>query len=354
MNKQDEKKIIDPPIKSQADLMEILGLCSDLRDKNKKDNWQKIKVEFQKCLGIQENDENTYNYYIVNNELRIDRLIIDGKIAKDAITNIDELMEHQSTARLNIQVGYDEYIPYAKNCLEDLIRYALYRGDGYINGVRFRYEEIKNFKSVFSGGALKNTKYIFYLPSQTDNLKNINYNDLADLQKHICNKSICSHSDFKDFIRSKIKNSSEKLNWQTKDFDFLSRLMPSYGAVRNFDTLREIVNFNDNSVTYTKLIDCYFSLDSVKDITSFIRIISNKKDFWNIVDKKIFSDTAFCGYDIFNAKDCEKLGLEFKPTKLYIVATVLSFVFGVIPFLFLGYYFINKAYESYKHNDKFC
>ena len=125
-------------------------------------------------------------------------------------------------------------------------------------------------------------------------------------------------------------------------------------AVNNFDMLFEVVKFGDNSVTYTKLIDCYFSLDSVKDITSFIRIISNKKDFWNIVDKKIFSDTAFCGYDIFNAKDCEKLGLEFKPTKLYIVATVLSFVFGVIPFLFLGYYFINKAYESYKHNDKFC
>ena len=351
MNKQDDKKMIEPQIKEQSNLIEILGLCSDLRDENKKNNWDGVKNQIKTFLCI--TDDERYNYYIENNHLRIDRLIIDGKIAKAAITNIDELMEHLSTARLDIQVGDNEYIFYTKNCLEDLIRYVLYKGDGYINGVRFRYEEIKKFKSVFSDDALKNTKYIFYLPSQTDNLKNINYDNLEDLQKHICYKSICSHSDFKNFIRSKMNDSSVKLKWQTNDFDFLSRLIPSNGAVNNFDILCEIVNFDDNSVTYTKLIDSYFNIKSVKNITPFIKIISNKKEFWNIVDKKIFSDTAFHGYDIFNAQDRKKLGIEFKPTELYIVATVLSFVFGVVPFLFLGDYFIRKARESYTFNNKF-
>ena len=58
---------------------------------------------------------------------------------------------------------------------------------------------------------------------------------------------------------------------QTKDFDFLSRLMPNYGAVNNFDILSEVVNFDDKSVIYTKLIDSYFNRNSVKNITSFIK-----------------------------------------------------------------------------------
>ncbi len=354
MNKQDEKKMIEPPIKNQDNLIKILDSLNDLQDENKKDNLDEIKKQIKKDLGIDQNNKDTYNYYIVDNKLRIDRLIIDGKIAKAAITNIDKLMEHPSTARLNIQVGDNEYIFYTKNCLEDLIRYVLYKGDGYINGVRFRYEEIKKFKSVFSDDTLKNTKYIFYLPSQTDNLKNINYDNLEDLQKHICYKSICSHSDFKNFIRSKMNDSSVKLEWQTNDFDFLSRLIPDYG-IEDFGILCEVVNFGNGSVNYTKLINSYFKIGSIKDITQFIKIISNKKDFWNIVDKNIFSDTAFYGYDIFNAGDRERLGIEFepKPTELYIVAAVLSFVFGVIPFLFLGYYFINKACQSYAFNNKF-
>lgn len=325
MNKQDDKKMIEPQIKEQADLIKILDLCSDLRDENKKNNWDKVKNQIKKDLGIDQNDKDTYNYYVVDNKLRIDRLIIDGKIAKAAITNIDELMEHLSTARLNIQLEYGKDISYTKNCLEDLLRYVFYKNNGCINNIYFRYEEMKNFKSVFSDDTLKNTKYIFYLPHQINNLKNINYDNLADLQKHICYKSICSHSDFKNFIRSKMNDSSVKLEWQTNDFDFLSRLMSNNGAVNNFDILCEIVNFDDNSVNYTKLIDSYFNTKSVRDITPFIKIISNKKDFWDIVDKEIFSNTAFYGYDIFNAQDREKLGIEFKPksTELYIVAAVL-------------------------------
>ena len=351
MNKQDDKKMIDPPIKGQNDLIKILDLCSNLQYENKKNNGDEVKNQIKTFLCI--TDDERYNYYIENNYLRIDRLIIDGKIAEMAITNIDELMEHQSTARLNIQLEKDTDISYTKNCCEDLIRYVFYENDGRINDVYFKYEEMKNFKLVFSDGALKNTKYIFYLPNQIENLKNITYNNLEDLQKHICYKSICSHSDFKDFIRSKTNSSSEKLNWQTKDFDFLSRLMPNYGAVNNFDILSEVVNFDDKSVIYTKLIDSYFNRNSVKDITPFRKIISNKKEFWDIVDTMIFSDTAFYGYDIFNAQDRERLGIEFEPTELYIISVVLSFVFGIVPFLFLGYYFINKAYESYKYNNKF-
>lgn len=64
-------------------------------------------------------------------------------------------------------------------------------------------------------------------------------------------------------------------------------------AVNNFDMLFEVVKFGDNSVTYTKLIDNYFNTNSVKNINLFIKIISNKEDFWNIVNKRIFSDTAF-------------------------------------------------------------
>lgn len=363
MNKQDDKKMIDPPIKGQNDLIKILDLCSKLQYENKKNNGDEVKNQIKEDLGIDQNDKDTYNYYIVDNKLRIDRLIIDGKIANAAITDIDKLMEHPSIAKISIvdyKIGPDQTEFNQKVCILDLLSMIFHQtNSGSINEASFTdrnpedEKKIKQYKKVFSADSLKKTRYIFNLIKQMEDLKTVKYSSIEDIEKHICINSIGRISLLKEFIQLQIKNTNARLHWKQDDFKFQSVLYQGGCSIVDFDALEEVVEISDNEIEWHDSLDKLFSFNSVKQIDQLIKKISNKKEFWNIVDERIFSDTAFYGYDIFNAQDREKLGIEFEPTELYIVAAVLSFVFGVVPFLFLGFYFIRKAYQSYTFNNKF-
>ncbi len=355
-----------------------LGQIIGWKNPNNKDKVDKIKKQITDLLNLSM-DEKCYSFdkYVddENHKLHLDTLIVDGKIAENTIIDIDKIYEHPSIAHLDYL-----FLSFVKgNCLDDLIN-AIFQiednisGTGkffYIGGKRYKFEQVKQFKKIFSNEALAKTKYIFDFDKQKENLVVKNINTVEELTSVLRAQSIRDSHNFVLWFKEKFP--SQKISWSIchKDEYQNFRLIDKFdkNSILDWDELAEIIDFheerktepetvkeNSNQLSFDEKIVWYWDdwqklkSNSIKKAETFLARIK-KIDLTNTgyTYRNCFANCSFYNYDLNNSNVCRGLKIKFTPTILYIILSVLF----CILFLPVGIYFICKTYKSYKSNLKY-
>ena len=380
---------------SQDSLFKILSFLCDLKELEKnnegrlgqiigwknlkhKDKVNQIKKQITELLNLSiEEKDHSFDKYIddENYKLHLDILIVNGKITENTITDIDKIYEHPSASCSDYL-----FLSFVEgNCLDDLINSTFQIEDDvsetnkffYIRGERYKFEQVKQFKKIFSNEALAKTKYIFGFDEQKENSAVKNVNTIKELISVLRAQSIRNSHNFVLWFKEKFPG--QKMSWsiyhkdENKNFRFLDKF--DINSILDWDELAEIINFSEerktetetnkenlNQLLFDEKIVWYWDdwqklkSDSIKKAETLLARI-RKIDITNAgyAYRNCFANCSFCNYDLNNSNVCHKLKIKFTPTKLYIILSALS----CILFLPLGIYFICQTYKSYKNNIKY-